>query len=273
MTFTPVLARAPRRFLHAALLWFLFPAEEAVAQIPPDLSVRRLEISVTDPRPVAGAILEIERRHGVAISYEDPPLVYADDIQDVAAQVSRRLAEFAARGETPPPVLVPKGGTVRFSYETERSTVVPVNVTVERLLAEVLQSHVDAGNAGTFRIAPGRGMTHVIPVSARDATGAVSAVTPVLDAVIDVSLENTDGRQALRAVCEAVSRASGQTVALAEGISFNLFRTTPISIEDARGVAREILVDILSQFRVRLSWSLLYGPGQPQYVLNIHRID
>ena len=259
-----------RAFLLAAALMFFSSVDDATAQAPPGVEIQRLQISVTSGRPVAAAILEIERRHGVAISYEDLPIVYTEDVRDVTAEVRRDLATFAARGEVPPPVIVPRGGAVNLSYDTNRLTGVPIDL--EGVLAEVLQANTRAGNAGTFRVVAGRGITHVIPVARRDATGVVAAVAPVLDSeIISLSLD-TNGFLALIAFCEALSSASGQTV-LPGTMPTNLFGNTSITLDENQGVAREILVDILAQIPRRLAWQLFYDPGKHFYALNIHVVE
>jgi hypothetical protein len=252
-----------------SVLALCYPSGQAVALVPVG-QIQRMQISLTSGRPIGAAILEIERQHGVAISYEDLPLVYVDDVEDVTLEVRRDLAEFAARGESPPPVIVPRGGEVSFSYDINRATGVPISV--EGMLAALLQASTDAGNAGTFRVSSGRGITHVIPVASKDATGAFVAVTPVLDSVIGLSVENGNGHQVLEAFCEAVSRASGERV-VPGTIPVNAFLNTSITLDENQGVARDVLVDILAQLPVRLSWRLLYGPDVRYYALNLHLVE
>jgi hypothetical protein len=254
-----------RVVLLASVLLVFCSAPEATAQI------ERRTISVTDRRPVLEAIMEIERRHDVAISLEDAPLVYADDLEDVTLEVRKDLAEFAARGEEPPPVILPRNRSLNLSYDIDSVTGAPIDL--QRTLANLFQAHTDAGNTGTFRVVPGPDMMHVVPVSSRGAAGTVVAVTPVLDSAISVSLQNTNGLQALRIFSEAVSMASGQTV-LTATIPTNLFLNTPITLDETEGIAREILIDILAQIPVRLSWKLLYGiTPDPFYALNIHVVE
>jgi hypothetical protein len=263
-----------RIFLLVFLLGFCFRGQEAIAQV----EVERLQVNITSSRPVADAILEIERRHGIVISYEDPPLVYMGDLQDVTTEVRKDLTEFAARGEQPPPVLVPKGGNLSMAYDIERAAGVPINV--EGMLGELLQANTDAGNAGSFRVLSVPDMVHVLPVASRNVAGTVTAVEPVLDAIISLSLENVNGFEAFRAFCEAVSQATGQTVHPGT-IPTNLFLNTSISLNEAQVVAREVLLYILEQLptTARLSWKLFYGPeggGAPPdvglYALNIHPV-
>src|SRR3984893_19497801 len=41
-------------------------------------------LTVQDPRPVAAAIQELEKRYGWQITYEDPPYVHYSDLTDVS---------------------------------------------------------------------------------------------------------------------------------------------------------------------------------------------
>lgn len=254
------------RLVLLVFMYIIFYSiDEASAQVPPDPEkIQRLQINITSGRPVAAAIFEIEKRHGVAISYEDLPLAYADDVKDVTLEVRRDLHLYPP-GQAPA-VIVPKGGTIDFSYDINRETNKPIDL--EGMLARLLQASTDAGNAGTFHVVVGRGIMHVFPIDAKNKIGVNEEVMPVLDYEIELSLLDTNGFQALEIFCAAVSNASGQTIGPGT-ISRNLFGRTTVTLNERRGVAREILVDILAQLPAKLSWRLLFSPGMQTYALNI----
>ncbi len=66
-------------------------------------------ITVSDIRPVADALLSLERKYGVVISYEDPEYVYWGDFQDVTTKVRHDGKSF-------PRVIVPKSIPFRFRF-------------------------------------------------------------------------------------------------------------------------------------------------------------
>ena len=104
--------RTPRRGVRKALGALVVAAVcwgSATAQ-----SVRREDLLVDDPRPMAAALEELTRRYGTIITYEDPRYLYAADIKDVTREVSRNLDRFPP-GQAPK-VLVPFGGRLDFKY-------------------------------------------------------------------------------------------------------------------------------------------------------------
>jgi hypothetical protein len=83
------------------------------------------KIEVLEPRPLAAAILEVERRFGWVVTYEDPPYELQSEIADVAAAV-RRDGRFDI------PVLVPR--EKYFAFEFDRAD----EADPQRLLAKML---------------------------------------------------------------------------------------------------------------------------------------
>jgi hypothetical protein len=71
-------------------------------------SVERIQ--VTDPRRLAAALEVLEKKHGLAISYEDPVYSAPSDISDTAIQ--------PATGKIVK-IHVPKGGVFNFEYITK----------------------------------------------------------------------------------------------------------------------------------------------------------
>lgn len=234
----------------------------------PNPMVRTVRLSVTDPRPIAAAIIEIEQRHGVAISYEDIPYAHAGDTQDVAQQVRRDLNQFPA-GQAPA-ALIPRNGTVDFAYEADRTTGEPVSL--DATLAALFDAHAAAGNAGAFRVVGGAGMTHVVPAFAKDATGADAPAHAVLDTVIATGAISANGIDVLTALCDALSRQSGELVVVGT-IPANLFGNARVALPAMQGEARATLGALLAQVPAKCSWQLFHDPGLKFYALNIHTID
>src|SRR5262249_54949107 len=97
-------------------------------------------IAVVDPRPLAEAVLTVEKRCACAITYEDPPYE-AKDAVDVTASVSRNPT--FTRG-----VLIPKGGYFSFPYD------LPPGAPPEHMrnaLQQILVTYHLSGYPGNFR--------------------------------------------------------------------------------------------------------------------------
>jgi hypothetical protein len=92
--------------VHLCVLFFIAPL--AVAQT-------KEIINVQDARPIAAALQVLEERYGYAITHEDPELTNPSDIKDVTAEIA---AKHGGR-TTGNKILVPKGGTFQFHYDSE----------------------------------------------------------------------------------------------------------------------------------------------------------
>src|ERR1700730_11306504 len=80
-------------------------------------------ITVQDPRPVAKAIQELEKKYGWRITYEDPPYSQNSDITDVTdfpwpgvpVQSLSQLQSLRRKSERNSRMLGPKGGSLSFT--------------------------------------------------------------------------------------------------------------------------------------------------------------
>lgn len=230
-------------------------------------AARKVKLSVEDGRPLAQAILVLQERFGFVITYEDPRYVNADEMSDVTEQVRRDLDKFPP-GQAPR-VLVPKGGTLVFEYDSGSDSSPPdANLIMQQLLA----AHAVSGHAGTFGIETGTDVIHVFPTAGRDVSGRITAQKSVLDEVINLPAQERTGLQTLEALCAAVSKATGQRVVVGT-IPDRLFDQYK-DRKERKLKARDALVQLLEEARngARLSWRLLYDPGLKIYALNIRPI-
>lgn len=220
-------------------------------------------ITVNDPRPVASAIESLETRYGRVITYEDPPLVNADDTRDVTESVRRDLHKYAPG--TAPRVIIPRGGELSVEFNAAD----PVEVVLLSILNE--SERVRTGT--TFRTEESNGMIHVIPQSIKGMGGETVPVRSILDGPVQLPQQQRNGMQMLEAWRDAVSRKSKKRIIIG-AIPLNLFLTD----KDEQGLssqnARDALVDILARFGrgVKLSWQIFYDPGQKIYAINIHQV-
>ncbi|MCA1579040.1 MAG: hypothetical protein LC794_16950 [Acidobacteria bacterium] len=221
-------------------------------------------IFVKDGRPVASAIRTLETRFSRVITYEDAPLVHPDDTLDVTESVRRDLHEYAP-GKAPR-VIVPRGGELSFEYSRND----PIELVLVYLLIE--GEHVTPSAA--FRTEETNGIIHVIPRSVKGLTGETMPVRPILDTPVQLAAQERSGMQLLEAWGDAVSANAKKRIVIGSGPVGTL-----INYKDDEGIssqnARDALTEILTRIAKgkKLSWQLLYNPGQQFYVLNIHRVQ
>ena len=229
----------------------------AVAVSP---SQSRIHIEVYDPRPVAAAVAEVEKRFGRVITYEDTRYVHPSDIVDVTEKYSRN-PDRSKR------LLVMRSGAIELMHVPRP---VSVDAQIEELLAEILAHHTKAGNAGEFRVHPGAGVHHVVPMTFKGVSGAMEGITPVLDTPITFAKTEETAYEMVARIVAAVTAGSGMK--LGPGMfPTNLFIQRRVTAEARNEPARDVLWRMLQSVRPDLSWKLLCSVGENgSCALNIH---
>ena len=219
-----------------------------------------IHIKVYDPRPVAAAVTEVEKRFGRVITYEDTRYVHPSDIVDVTEKYSRS-ADRSKR------LLVMRSSAIELTHEPRALS---VDAQIEELLAEILTHHTKAGNAGEFRIQPGAGVHHVLPVAYKGLTGAMEGLTPLLDTPITFAKTEEAAYEMVLRIVAAV--AAGTGMKLGPGMMpTNLFFQRRIIAEARNEPARDVLWRVLQSIRPDLSWKLLCSVGESgSCALNIY---
>jgi hypothetical protein len=224
-----------------------------------------LDVNVDDPRPLAAAIEALEKRHGWIITYEDPPYVFAGDMQDVTAQVRKDGAMHKK-------VFAPTGGQLHYTYERSAAASKDASASI---IKGLLQQHHATGNAGVFRLEQTGSIFHVIPTTHRNAVGAPETTASLLDTTISIDTKDQTLVEALRALVTALNRATGNNVIVGMA-PLNLLLRTEIKGREAKGPARTILLQILEETGQTLSWQLFCMPGAPgeprTCALNLHPV-
>lgn len=225
-------------------------------------------ITVSDPRPVAAAIQELEQRYGLIISYEDPEYVFAGDLQDVTAAVRRDLDKPGPH----PAVIVPRGPALHFAYPVSNGK---PQEEMTALLARMLAEYAKAGGA-VFRVQQrtnkwGR-MWEVVPAEVRDKNGRMVTAKPVLDYGVSISTEERTAMQMFALICRELSQVTGRKIERGT-VPLNAFFALRVQMgADVSQPAREVLEKLLGKFMGPLSWSLFYDPGTDAYFLNIDMV-
>jgi hypothetical protein len=252
-------------------------------------------VEVTDPRPVAKAIEQLEAIYGVPITYDDPVTVHESQLQDVTEQVQR----------TPNPshrVIVQRESTLSFSYKPlffgsssgsgQQQTPNGIEAKVADALSSVLDGYANAGGPVTFTVTKEDGIFHVVPANFLNKDGKLQQMTPILDTKITILPKQRSRISLLQEICQALTEETG--IQVDEGVGPYIMGQTTISGSDvtARSLLDQLFAElaksVLHETTVHgpdgqmipyktvdkgslLSWQLFYGPGFG-YALNIHQV-
>lgn len=218
------------------------------------------DLNVSDHRPLAAALDELERRAGAPINYEDPQYVLRSDLDDVAT--------LAQKSELPGyQLLVPKKGTLHLSL----ATMDVHGKQADRLLAlqALLGQYKDAGFPGRFTVVEHSGSIYVIPTAKRSKTGDGAEVdfSSVMETKITIPYERRRVIDTLDAIAQSLSMASGVKVSIGSA-PLPLVQMVAFG---ADGIpAREALSNLLSGLTsAPTSYRLLYDPMGSGYMLNL----
>jgi hypothetical protein len=229
------------------------------------------KLSVKGARPVAEAIEMLEKKYGWVITYEDPRYAHESDLVDAALEVRRDLDKYKP-GKVPP-VFIPKGGTLEFTYDVASNTNLPANpVTV---VQKLLNAQALKDNGGRFRLEGGGKIIHVIPTAVKNKEGKLAPQESVLDTIISLPAKERTVYEKLERVCEAISQATKVPVYFGT-ISENWFRREKDQQGAEKQKARDVLVNTFEKmyYGTNLSWRLLYSPAiEKKYFLNIHLVS
>jgi len=226
-------------------------------------------IHVSDARPLASAIKEIEDRYGWVITYEDPRYVDASDVEDVTWR--RKDLDFTKK------VLAPRGGPFSFRYPVPAGVDAP---DASALLGKLLEEYHRTGYPGVFRLARTGSVFHIVPSASRNTLGQLEPWSSPLNARISIANNERTAFDMLEAIAAAVSRSGSVKVGVASA-PLNLMMGVRVQggarNERARSVllrTLEAAMQTLEATNQRLSWTLLCVPvgtwPEPVCGLNVH---
>jgi hypothetical protein len=241
-------------------------------------------ISVSDPRALAQAALQLEGLIGIAINYEDVPYIYAGDIQDVAESVmspEQKAAHPVAH------VWVPRNGQISLDLSkvpgfAEQSALSSAGTLGSaRLIDALITQHVKQNLPGVYTSTSSNGAFYITPTQLRGALGSLTNASPALDAKVTLAYQERTAGETLDAILKQVSQSAGVQIALGRA-PFNALATTRVSIgandEAARSVISRLLLALASRTLADgsvaslMAYHLYYDPGMRYYMMNIHGV-
>jgi hypothetical protein len=219
----------------------------------------RARVQVSDPRPLAAVILELETRHGRVVTYEDPVRVHTTDIADITSTVppARRAR---------PTIVIPKGGHFTFEYDppSDQSD----NSTTGMLQTLVRQFNLTSADA-QFRVMRTGETYHVLPAASRDISGVRRTSVSPLDTIISIPDGTRTGLEQLWEIRSALRESGFATFSL--GIVPMTALRGHLDGVVRKESARNAIVRVLNSSQHKLSYAMNCDAGPtPTCVLNIH---
>jgi hypothetical protein len=251
----------------------------ASSQISPTSS---LTLQITDPRPLAAAVLKVEQLSGLAVNYEDVPYLFSGDVQDITDQITTPTQK--AQGIAGVRVLVPRGGMLSVPILVSSSTRLLADApSVLNALNAILAVHnASVSSPGQFRLTNNNGVFYVEPTIGHSTTGTSVQVTPVLSTQVTIPLQQINGIEALKLILDQVSKATGvPRIKLGSIPAFTFIRDKikfSATAEPANQVLSRLFASLYSEGSAApvdsqtMSYRLLYEPKEQDYAINIHPV-
>lgn len=226
---------------------------------------KSLRIRVVDyPRPIAAALLQIEKHFHSVVTYEDTRYIHPSDIVDVTERFGRDRSDPAKR------LLGMRGGSIDLTYTPRPGTATEAQVA--EVLQAVLAHSRNAWNTGEFRIDWIPGGYHVVPVAMKGKNGAMEPYASPLDARITLTYRQENGLDLMLRLVRAIAAASGSTVTVGT-MPMNRLERARVAVDAHNDPARDVLWRGLQSIGPDLSWQLLCDVGeQGLCALNIHAV-
>lgn len=226
----------------------------------------RSDVAAAGPRPMADAILELQRRHGWIITYEAPPYEFAGDILDRTSLLSGDRRDGRR-------VVGPRFRPLAFRYDSP-------DARPGEVLSAMLASYNQSGNGDEFHLMQAGDVSHVVPKSSRGPDGMLRSRqsrlgTPVTVESVAPDEEGRTAFEMLQLVLEQVPDVAGMPKVGLGTAPINLLMQSRLHDGAMNEPARDVLVRILAATGARLSWRLLCTPGGGTYrvcAFNVHHV-
>jgi hypothetical protein len=220
--------------------------------------------TVDGPRALSQAVLILIQQYGYAVTYEDAPLTYSDDLQDMTTQHHADLSYLKKPGAVRE--IAPVGETFTVHLPPPNSMNDPTDVAA--VLRRMLKEHAASARGGRFRVLQADGVFHIVPTDVRDIHGEWVSHGSLLETKISVPEMRRSGAQMLDVICKAVSAAT-QSQIVVGAIPLNAFASVQGVWSAKDEAAREFLWRVLNSGDRKYTWELDYDPAMHHYFLSV----
>lgn len=207
---------------------------------------------VDSPRPMDSAAITLAREFGIAVSVEDPPYIYLEDVQDVTA---------AARRNNPPRrLLVPKGGRLEISFSLGENG-------APRDLKVLLQDLAGKANAllpFAYTVLRDGDRFVVVPTRTRDGNGQLITIERLLDLRVTIPAGTRSIAASAQLMAKALEARTGSRVSCCQAAVAGLpWGMAEVAFEAKNEPARRVLARLIEAD----------SPGQSDRIFWLQRCD
>ncbi len=224
-------------------------------------SVTTIPLNV--PRPLSALTIELQKRYGYLVSYEEAPI----DEQNIETVIDPHGVPYRR------PAALPVTFNVLESRSVMGQNIIPT--LLPEIITPLIEQYHSSGNPGKFSALFEGGYAHIIPVT--QVIGNKQEVfEPILSTEVTLSIKDQSCSDALNTLINQIETARGVTIAkglIPIGPLLD-HRCTAI----AQGLpARDVLASLLEQVGrspsyisspARYSWALLFDINTGKYFLS-----
>jgi hypothetical protein len=211
-------------------------------------------------RSLAGIIYTLWQEFGMPLSFEDAPLKFKGDFEDITVPTYRPKSPSDR-------LLVPRGGTLDFPM-TISSQNKPTS-DIGTVLQQLLGSYSAAGYPGSYTTLEREGVWHIIPSGAKNAQGVIVAVTPLMES--HIHLNERKGRtnsMVLDEMLDQIRASRHRTIFVGSSLGKDFLEA--IREDPFDGSARELLENVFKRLKGHSLWILNCTPMDGPCSLNIY---
>ena len=223
--------------------------------------------SVNSGRPVTEIVQQISDRTGVVITYEDPPILFPGEIDDVTAEVARDPDAALVRNGRG--VLVPKNKVLEWTEQT--TSTVPTIGQVEVSLLDLLRVHNATDAGGKLKLVRDGDILHVVPTRTKLENGQWWDVFSVMDVPITVAPEQRSVDDQLDAIFHAIGKKLGVFIRIVRS-PVNTIQVAASMYQLDGVTGRNAVMEVLQKTNTPTRWAILYDPSIEGYYVSFVRL-
>ena len=228
-------------------------------------------IEVSNPRPIAQALDELEKAIGFPVHYEDVRYEAPEDVEDATERLWNSLNRSE---ESSVRLMVPRTRSLSFSYLLEGSGErAPM---MERAVAALVASSNAADLPGQFAVQrydrQGESDFFVLPSTMRDEDGVYRSTESLLATPVSISIDEVSGVQALSEILQRIREQTGHRLEIGT-VPLGALARARVSISADNEPAGHVLIELIKELQAPpLALRVLFDPTVKYYAVNLHPV-